>query len=1046
MALNFQLLQFPFRFGIAEGTDPHAVPPGTLTVAENAVWRKGGRIEKRYGTSALTTATSAGGTLSAAARLFTRGTQLCVVDGTSLYAYSEATSKWAELSRVPDVGLTWEPLLDTSEGVSSADCGLGTNGAMVVAWRSGDPTGTTLPTGHLFVEVVDRTTGATLVSPTEITDIAVGVRVLVSGTTAFVVYATDDGAGDRFIRVLPIDLVALAPSFSVINLRNDLASDNIFAALLVDGNIVIAYPDSANDLKLYSYSYTAPSTFTQLATGGITSETGTAFHYLDMDGVSGESLYLVYFETTGQKVRFAAANASTLVETVAPVDLETGVVAASFNALVKRLSATTVIAGYTVYDNTAATHRATTKLLSNAGAITTSATRGTYHTQWISRPFVQNGKTYAALSDYPYATSGTSSPFPGTVTYLVEIETDSKGGVLDFIPHRYVGKIEQTIGGVFRRNGLSSPMTVSATETDLVVPLLVTAPPKVSNWRQGLKRVSVTCGASAPLDLWRGATYGSETYVAGAVLSAFDGRILFDYGASRAPFLRPQTTGAGGGMAAGSYLYAVVQEFRSAAGVLHRSMTGVSQSAAVVGALGKATVTPHVLGMQTKQTLDNGGIVTTATPVPINFAVYRTTVGATGALQRLTYEPSYNTIKCEANGATASLVDTVADADIGGSVALSTRPAIYTAGGILEDEAPPAFTTMLLHKQRLWGVDGSGRQVWYSKSFLDDQGVAPGFSASFRQSFDQPITALASLDEKLIAFWAGGVYVLYGGDQGPLPTGNGSDLQGPMVVQSDVGCINPRSVVSTPDGVMFQSARGLFLLTRKLEVTWIGRPVQDTLEAYPNITSAVLVAKRSEIRFTANNAAGAAGVVLVYNYVEGQWSTSKYTAGGFYGAAIADACMWNGVWTFATPTGRVYEESEATYRDGGAAWVPLTLTTAWISAAGPVAYQSVRNLQLAGVANTNHQLTIAAAFDSDATIRQTHTFVDGSAVTTIGPLEECLVSIGTRRKCSAIQFTISDAAPATLGVGTGQGPSLHTMGLEVGGKKGFVVVPATKTG
>jgi hypothetical protein len=38
MPLEFQLVQAAFRVGLAEGTDPHQVPAGTLLTAENVEW------------------------------------------------------------------------------------------------------------------------------------------------------------------------------------------------------------------------------------------------------------------------------------------------------------------------------------------------------------------------------------------------------------------------------------------------------------------------------------------------------------------------------------------------------------------------------------------------------------------------------------------------------------------------------------------------------------------------------------------------------------------------------------------------------------------------------------------------------------------------------------------------------------------------------------------------------------------------------------------------------------------------------------------------
>ena len=235
------------------------------------------------------------------------------------------------------------------------------------------------------------------------------------------------------------------------------------------------------------------------------------------------------------------------------------------------------------------------------------------------------------------------------------------------------------------------------------------------------------------------------------------------------------------------------------------------------------------------------------------------------------------------------------------------------------------------------------------------------------------------------------------------------------------------------------------MLSRGLEVSWFGKPVQDVLASYPSITSAVLVPTKNEVRITCNNSAGTAHTVLVWNYVERQWSTFRYLGGS---VAIADACMCSGVYTLATTSGAVYQEDATTYLDAGA-YVSMVLETAWISAAGPLAFQSVREFQMEGLSNSNHDLTVEVGFENETSYTQSAPFLAGSAVTAVGPLEECTIAIGNRRKSSHLRFRMTDTTPTNPGtypVGTGQGPSFDTVGIEVGIKQGFSTNPATKRG
>ncbi len=1027
--LDFQVQQYPFRLGLAEGQDPHQVPPGTLVTAENAVWRQGGRLEKRFGLAALVATILGGGSIAACSRLFTRGTELCLIDGTNLYAYSSAMASWKSAGLVPNLGATWSTILDATTGVQGTDAAIA-SGLLVHAWVSGDPAAPTsvATSGALFVQVMDLASGTVLLPPTKVDASAYsGVRVMIIGTTAIVLSRATNN-----LTAHTVNLSTMAVSAAT-NLRTDMLAVGAyegFDACIIGSNFVVAYNATGTLLKLYSYN----SSLAQQATGGITSEVGGC-RMIGIDGASGETLYVCYSRGTGNgDVYFAAANPSTLAQTVAPVLVEATATAGTQAVSVCRYDSTNCVVAYTMLD-TLATTRAVTAKVSSAGTISTTSVRGTYDTCLASRPFMFGGRCYAVLSDYPVL------GFRGVNTQVVEAETSTNGGST-YVPHRYVASLDLLVGGRIAASMCLPTVAVSAsTSIYVTVPFQASVVSSNTNWRQGVRLVNITSGASMPRDIWRASLGGAEAYISGGVLNAYDGSAAFDYGFSRGPaFYAVTNSAAGGSIAAGSYLYAAALEYRSFAGVLHRSGTNAAPSTYVTtGATSKLTIDFVGGNLSTKQNLATGF----GSNRPILTAVYRTIAnGAT--YQRLTFEPGFNIPNTDSNNELImlqTLADTRADASIDGAgTALASRPAIYTTGGILDDYAPPASVTIFHHADRLWVLAGDQRTWWYSKAFQDDAGVAPGFHPNFRVIFDTTQVAGATMDDKAIFFAADGVRYMLG--TGPAPNGQNSDFATPTAIQSDVGCNNARSVVGTPDGVMFGSDRGIYLLTRGLELVWIGRPVKDTLAAYPTITSAVLVPKQNQVRFTATNVAGTGSLVLVYDYVEKQWSTFKYWVGGSYGGLIADACMWNGAYTIASAAGAVYTESTATYLDD-AHYVQMTLETAWISSAGPLAFQSVRNFGIHGTSYTDHDLTISVGFDSDTSYPQVATWAATSAVTAVGD-EEASVTIGTRRKCSNIRFKIVDSTPTAGSAGIGRGPVWDMMGIEVGTKRGFKTTPATK--
>jgi hypothetical protein len=1013
MPLDRQLIQTGFSFGVQEGVDPHHVPFGVLTRAENVRWAKSNRIEKRYGVSALPTGIVGGGNIANGARLFARGGELNVIDGASLYSYS--SYGWRRIGVVPNVGVTTRTLVDQASGVSVADVATYQDGSgatlAAVLWATGNPRSVAMDMRAQFA-VYDVASGATVVPPTLLAGANAFnvVRLAVVGSTIVILYIANNG-GSLYIGGHTFSTTTLTVSgpTTIVSSTQMSAASSFDATSISATQFAIAYLHNSGDTRVRSYdtSFALQNSFSVVSTAGQVC-------------LGGDSTNL-YF---GLGANLRVLTPSTLALASGPTPIPSSA-SPSFIGFAP-LSSTTAIALWR--DSVGTLRNTNSQVITSGAAFTASTLRATQATLPMSRPFVQGGACYAILADDPFG----ASSYAGQNTYLVECESATSSYVE---PHRYVAKVEHAIGGALVLSAPGVGVSGSGSSFYTVAPFLSTIPNTVNSWLQGLRLVTVTTGASLPADTWRTVVYGQDAYMAGGFLGVSDGFQVFDHGFARAPIVVNVATSATGSMAAGNYLYGYHLEFKAKTGTLHRSTT-VTRQVASVPASGRVTSDVSYVNVTAKNRQSTNGMS------PVSLPTFRSVVSGSTP-QRLTIDPAVNATTVDVLQSLQTIADTRADASIDGSgTTLASRPVQYTVGGILDDVQPPGFLTLTLHRQRLWGVANDGRSLWYSKSFLDDVGTAPGFNEALRITTDETVTALASMDDKLIIFSRDGISYLLG--DGPAANGTQGDFSNPNGIQTDVGCTSARSVVSTPDGVMFQSITGISLLTRGLEVVWLGRPVQDVLASYPNVTSAVLVSRRNEVRFTCSDAARTSSRVLVWNYVEKQWSVSTYLAG----AAIADACIWNDAWTMLTTAGAVYVETATDWTDAGT-YVPMLLETAWVSASGPLAFQAVRELQLEGVSNSNHDLTVEVGFDSESAYAQTRTFLAGSDVTAIGDFEELNITIGTRRKCNHIRFRISDATPTTPGtypVGTGRGPSFDAMGIEVGMKRGFATNPATKRG
>lgn len=1006
MTLDFQLQQVPFTYGLAEGTDPHAVPFGVLTRLENYRWKKHARLEKRYGVTAL-------GEVVNAARLFARGSELCAIDGTNLWSLDALAGTWKNAGKVNEIIPTSSAALDTQSGVTVSDLAY-LDGVLYYAWTTGDPWNTNTST-DLWFQAVSASTGQVLYGPSRLsTGTTFGVRVLVSNTNILVLTRT--GAASPFT-ISAWCFNSATRTF--LSAGTALAADNAtttsiapWDACMTDSStLVIGYNRTGAVIALESFTVSAGGAYTPAASGTVADAAGC--RAIAIDGIVGERLYVVYAKAgvVPNVFRIAINDATTLAQVVAPATVDTPSGAGfGYACGVARFGATQCVCWYNVSE--ASTVLRTVAFVRDSAGAAVSTTGNYYAATATTRPFALNGKAYFGALLY--------TSLSGTV--------GSNSCLLSADEYRYLGTIDVLVGGFPQFGGTASAaVAIDSTTLATMMPFQADVTPTKQNWRQGARLVQVAVGATRPSDAYRSIDVGQEAFVSGGGLVSYDGSVTFDYGFPSTPVLTSSTVTGAGSIAAGTYLYASVTEFRSSTGLYYRSPA----AAAITQATTTSSSTNTVLATSCQVGNKPNSVVGRITE-----GVYRSVASGT-VLHRLSFEPRFNTVYVDRSAVTQSLSDARADSDIDGfSTTLASRPALYTTGGILDDYAPPANHTMFGHVDRLFVLACDKRRWWFSKTFQDDLGVAPGFHPDNTIVFEEDQTCGGSLDDKAIFFSENRISYTIG--FGPGPNGQGGEVEftTPIKLQTDAGCTQPRSLVSTPDGLMYRSPLGIHLLTRGLEVQWLGRSVQDDLDAFPTVTSATLVPYASEVRFTCSD--GTNGIVLVYNYVEKQWSTAKYLqdADG-NGVLIVDACMHAGAWTFVTSTGKVYKEDTTTYLDDGS-YVPDAIETAWVSSGGPVTYQSVRNFYLLGRSHTDHTLRIECAFDSEDTYVQSRVFPARSGVTEVSEMEDVQISIGTRRKCSSIRFRISSSAPTALGsvLGIGQGPSFETMGVEVGIKRG----------
>lgn len=1031
-----EIVNYAFAGGIDEKTDPWVIEAPRLSQLVNGVFAKNGQIQKRLGFAVYGKNIFGGGALSNAVSIGFRKNEQILSDGDYLYSYSPS---FGALSLASNVRIDQLPQLTATRSfvdngaVTAWDCDIGilaNSGSPieVYAWTNANP-GAGINYGDVFVTVVDSTSGTALFRSFQLTTGATyfAPHVCIVGGVAIVVYLDQAATAVKCRR-----LVASSPSAWVA--QQTLATDiqlntgvTAFDAIGLNDRFIVAYESSiaAPRLRMRSFDNTAAAISSAVVTG----EVNTLFAHVSLGyAVTSSDPILVTYSYAGN-TKIYWASSTTLAGNFGPSTLSNTWVANSSGSA--KIDGSTAILALNVNASASIPPFWSYKIAINSGVV------GVEHRMWgfqaTVKPFVTGGRSYV-LGD---------TPASNAVTLIVDLQTDQNNIVPNHRPVATIApRITSTIGAPRTPfNGLSNTMQMASGQFVTVGTILRSNVPGANI---GTTRILITAGSPNRHHM---AEIGENVHFTGGLPSYYDGRGVYEIGFlnfidASGIIATPSTTG--GAMAAGTYVYSFTYEVTDAAGQRHRSATSVQKLVTVGGSGSGSVAFTNIPNLMTtaRQDNDNSG-----TP-PIEIVIYRSTVGGT-TLYRLTPELTPVALQNGLTSQYTTYTDVYGDAVAGGGVPLATKPLIYTTGGVLDNVCPPSATLSVIHRSRLWlaGTDDP-RVIWFSKQFVTGEAIAFCDSFTFAIEDRNPITALGSLDDKLVIFTRSSVYIVVG--DGPTDSGVGNDLSTPQRVASDVGCIEPRSVVLTPDGLMFQSEQGIMLLDRSTGVTYVGHPVEDSLNAHPVVTSALVMPDQNQVVFTAQDAAGSAGIQIVYDYAQHAWGTGDIWDSDTSTALariISAARSPAGVYTIVTNAGQIMTQRPATdanaYLDGGH-WITLAIVTSWMKLAGLQGYQRIRKLGLLMKTQTAFTLNVSMAFDYASSPAQTETKSDSQLATNpTQPMFRIGSQNGATPRCESMQVTLTDAAPTIGAVGNGRGAYFVGLALEIARKPGLKRVGAT---
>ena len=518
--------------------------------------------------------------------------------------------------------------------------------------------------------------------------------------------------------------------------------------------------------------------------------------------------------------------------------------------------------------------------------------------------------------------------------------------------------------------------------------------------------VVVTLDATAPITA--DTSHRDTLCIGGALVSWYDGRVVCELGfITPAMPLTLTKTGVFDGYPDGTYQWQLLPTVLDGAGVVHRGLPSPPVELVLSGAGGPDSI--DIVGKSMP--------ATNRTNVSeFGIEVYR---AKDDAVYKRVSSPSYSI----QNTMTAQTLAPFNNTNLHHPEGVF----LYTMGGQLEAVCPEGSQIVTVAIGRVWIANGARLQ--FSKR-IEENSVAAGLVApEFHESLaiytetGDDITMLGRLDDKLVVGTATSLYVVTG--NGPDNLGLNNDFAGLQLVTTDTGCIEPRSAVSFPGGLMFQAPQGIVMFDRGLGMDFIGRGVEDDTTGHPVVTSATLDAARQRLMFTCTSTDGDLGVVLVYDYEVASWI--RWTPRRHDGASVVavGGCMHRGAYYIVDEGGIVWQQQADNWRDDGSRWIPMAVEFAEVLGGQPGGWQRVSRL-----------VPVVERRGADAGIRVTTT-IDGEVeppqdigATLIAAVGKVPLSIRPRRhKCHAMGVRV-EALEGAIG-SDGRGLALSGLLLRV---------------
>lgn len=1015
MALQKQVVSVNFSQGLDLKTDPNQLSVGKFQDLENSVFDKLGRLTKRNGFGYLTPLPDSTSTF-----LTTFNGSLTAL-GNDLKAFASGPQIWSSKGSFVPLQVSTLPLIRSNLNQSYADTSISTNGLLCTAFTDNTTSGSATIAVQKYA-VCDLNTGQFLINPTPIVStfgtVSFAPKVFTLGPKFVVMFTALNGASAR-LQYFSISTI----NPSLIGSTSEMAStitpsqSGAWDGVVTNSNLVVSWAANLNGGVRAAYLNSALQKSTELV---IASSTATVMSVTADNTLSTPVIWTSLYTSSvsaGYSVAMTLSSGSGGSTGLATAFAAVQTISSGSGTVLNMASTAQNGVLNLVYEvNNKYSYAAASTSYLNAISVFSNGSLST--TQVLSRSLGLASKGFL-VSSVSYYLGAFSSQFQPSYFLL-----GSSGAI--------VAKLAYQNGGGYLGSGLPS-VQVTGSQTAQFSYLykdLIQAVNKDTNVATGtqVNGIYAQTGVNyATINFGTNGLFTTETggnlHINGGYLTMYDGQQVVEHGFHVYPepvVVNVSSTSAG--LQAQSYFWQSTYEWADNQGNIHRSAPSIPVGLTI----SSGTQTAVIVNTPTLR-------LTNKISNPVKLVIYRWS----------TNQPVYYQVtSVSAPILNNKAIDSIAYTDTASDATILGNNVIYTNGGVIENIAAPATKEMTLFDSRLWLIDAEDENLlWYSKQVIESTPVEMSDLLTFfvppssgAQGPTGPMKCLAPMDDKLIIFKRNAIYYVNG--TGPDNTGANNQYSPPIFITSTIGCSNQNSIVMTPNGLMFQSDKGIWLLGRDLSTQYVGKDV-ETYNGH-TVFSAVAVPGTNQVRFTLNGS-----IRLMYDYFVGQWGTFNGTNG------ISNT-LYQNLDTYINAQGQAYQETIGTYLDG-ASPVLMAFTTGWLNLSGLQGYQRIYKIYLLGNYQTPHKLSIGIAYDYDSNVSQVVPISPdnysaawggdtnwGSNSYWGGPsnVEQWQINFA-QQSCETFQINLNEFYDPSKGVAAGAGLTVSGLDLVYGQLKGY---------